>query len=130
MKRFILVFSLLMIGMASFADSWFNIDGVQHRKFSMEEESTCIFIYNSKYIVCYELPGFHEGLEKSLLGKGPVRFKYLDEIATGGKDLVRASFNINLFLKNIGILDVRIWIIPRKGDNKWKLYSGDNRIAF
>lgn len=128
MKRFILVLGLLMVGLCSFADSWFNIDGVQHRKFSMEEESTCIFIYNSKYIVCYELPGFQEGFEDTM--KGQVRFKYLNEVATGGKDSVKSAFAMINVLKNTGILDVRIWIIPRKGDNKWKLYSGDNRIAF
>ena len=128
MKRFILVLGLLLVGVASFADSWFTIDKVEPRKFSMEEESTCIFMHNSKCIVCYELPGFQVWLEDAL--KGQVRFKYLDEVATGGKDSVRSTFNMITFLKNNGISDVRIWITPMKGDNKWKLYSGDNRIAF
>ena len=98
MKKFILVFSLLMIGMASFADSWFTIHDVQHRKFSMDEESTCIFLYNSKYIVCYELQGFQEGFQSLI--KRSVRFKYLDELPTGGKNFVRSSFAVTLFLKD------------------------------
>ena len=44
MKKFILVFSLLIVGMASFADSWFTIHKVEYRKWSMDKESTCIFI--------------------------------------------------------------------------------------
>lgn len=130
MKKFILVFSLLMIGMASFADSWFNIHSIEHRKWSMEEESTCVFLSNSKYIVCYEQKGIHKGCEDSILSGGPVRFKYLDETTTGGKTSVRSYFNIITFLKNNGIVDTRIWIIPRKGGNEWKLYSGENRIKF
>ena len=128
MKKFILVFGLLLVGMASFADSWFTIHDVQHRKWSMDEESTCIFLHNSKYIVCYELYGNTTGLEHLI--KRSVRFKYLDELPTGGKKSVGSSFASTLFLKDSGILDVRIWIIPRKGDNEWKLYSGDNRIKF
>ena len=128
MKKFILVFGLLLVGMASFADSWFTIHKVEHRNFSMDEESTCIFLYNSKYIVCYELPGFQEGFQDL---KGQVKFKdYLDGLATGGKVSVRSTFNIITFLKNNGIQDIRIWICPRKKDGKWKLYSGDNRIKF
>lgn len=128
MKRFILVLGLLLAGVASFADSWFNIDSVKYQKCSMEEESTCVFMHNSKYIVCYELPGFQGWLEDTF--KGQVRFKYLDEVATGGKDSLRSCFNMITFLKNNGISDIRIWIVPIKGDNKWKLYSGDNRIKF
>ena len=128
MRKIFIALILMMIGMASFADSWFTILDVQHRKFSMDEESTCIFLCNSKYIVCYELLGNDTGLEDLI--KRSVRFKYLDELPTGGKDSVRSSFALIRVLKNSGLRDSRIWIIPRKGDNKWKLYSGENRITF
>ena len=61
--------------------------------------------------------------------KGSVRFKDLNEIPTGGKKSVVAMFSSYLFIKNNGILDVRIWICPRKEDGKWQLYE-NNHITF
>lgn len=128
MKKIFMIMIIMAIAVtATFADSWFTIDKVKHQEWSRKDkESTCIFIYNSKYIVCYELPGVQEGLQDL---KGYIKFKYLDEVATGGKDSLKSKFNIIIFLKNNGIQDIDIWICPRTKDGKWQLYE-NNHVTF